>query len=396
MTRRSPNGTLALDDEHPELAIAARRAINEVASLRSRLESADGIIRVHYWEFADRARHLVDHLDGALDLANSARYASAFSIVRTAMEHQIVDQLLFLADRYRQTFKDTPLDEHERRRTECAAGADWAADIASFERVGNNTVVIRRGHYLTDSAGVVTDQLSPYYRVLQNHHATLGKPNIQQDFDDGLSDVVQREQFARQNQALYRSYLTWPSLMDNLVMNNLYQPPHQGQLEVHYRFLRAFTHATQTGYEAIERTRGQTSEGPPHSHDLGELVFLYAATLAALELKTFCLLVDRRPTLIQLRSRSEIDSIIAAAESASRYLWYPGYEPVEFDRFNDANRRAWRSWDKAGPIPKQTESPTDIPDEEIGYYADPLVRLSKLHAGSSEMTTGLGYRAMWR
>jgi hypothetical protein len=78
------------------------------------------------------------------------------------------------------------------------------------------------------------------------------------------------------------------------------------------------------------------------------------------------------------------------------YLWWPGGRPTAYDRVAEANHRAWRSFKpgegKGWPI---APDPASLSDDDIGYYSDPLERLTKLHSGFREMTTGLGYVPPW-
>ena len=43
-------------------------------------------------------------LDAALNLLDSDAYPACFSVLRSALEHHVVDLLLFLGDRYQQVF----------------------------------------------------------------------------------------------------------------------------------------------------------------------------------------------------------------------------------------------------------------------------------------------------
>ena len=84
--------------------------------------------------------------------------------------------------------------------------------------------------------------------------------------------------------------MKWDALVDNLILNALIEPEQGPQLDVHFRFLSAYTHPTWSGYEAIDRERGHHPSmwgGRPRSHCLGELALLYAATFAVGEVRSF-------------------------------------------------------------------------------------------------------------
>lgn len=387
-------GRLPVDEEHPQLSEATRPAIELLVRLRQAVQPAEGgAAWLQHYEFTDRAWHLADHVNSALDDADQARYASAFGTLRTAMEHGLTDRLLLLAERY---FDDieTVTNEQFAEVEERAAGMP---DVISVERRGNGARLVRKGHDVTNEEGEVVEQISPYWHVLKHHDATIGPPTIQEKFASGIIDVEQLKDHAQHNASLHSRYLKWEAILRNLVLNGLIAPEHDVRLEVHYRWLSAFAHSTQTGYDIVERECGHPSWGVrKRSHLLGELVLLYAATFAAAELHSFCEFVDKRPQLIELSNRAEIEAAIGTVRLAAAYFWWPGSAPSVFDRVTEANHRVWREFQRNGRTNWPAASdPASIPDEEVGYYPDPYERLKSMHQGGVEVTTGLGHRPPW-
>ena len=260
---------------------------------------------MQHWDFADRAGYLGEHLSAALDLAERALYPSSLSLVRTAMEHQVVDELLLLGSLYEEVLPGTTPERHAEILSAWRAGEAWASNVEAVHRRGKSTVLVRHGHDVRDDeTGQVVEVLSNYFVVLEHHDATLGTPGIQDLFHDGIGDVEQIKRWARDNDALYRSHLRWSALAANLVLNDLVDSRQQVALGVHYRFLSAFTHATATGYELIDRHTANPSWGRHRpSHVLGELVLLYVANIAHDELRVWQASVDARPGLITLANR---------------------------------------------------------------------------------------------
>ena len=206
------------------------------------------------------------------------------------MEHELTDRLLLLAERYYDDIETLTSQEF----ADVEVRAAGLPDIISVERRGNGARLIRKGHDVTNDDGEVVEQLSPYWRVFQHHNATIGPPGIQENFATGVIDIAHLVDHAQRNATLYSRYLKWEAILRNLVLNELIASEHGLQLEVHYRWLSAFAHPTQTGYEIIERECGHSSWGARHrSHLLSELVVLYAATFVADELHSFCEFVDK-------------------------------------------------------------------------------------------------------
>ncbi len=386
----------SLEQDHPELTHAVVASDPVLRSLAQRLEAPhDGTVWIHHIELAERAKHLAEHLETALNAARSKAYASAFALTRTAIEHQVLDELLLLADRYKQRYTDVADVEFRRWTSELANGAKWAANVQSLERFGRGAVIIRRGHDVLDDEGTAVEQISPYLPILERHQPTLGPPSVQQLHFNGIGELHDQEQWARQNRDSYRSFLRWDSLLDNLVLNDLATEQERVTLEVHYRFLSSFTHATRHGFEIIDRATSLSRQFEPNEHHVSELVLLYLAVVASRELRAFCAFVDARGARIGIADRPLVDSIANDLDRVSQHLWYVGQSPLEYDRFVEANRKVWKSWDKTGPIPANRQLPETIDESDVGYYTDPLQRLYHLHVGGNEMTTGFSHRPVW-
>jgi hypothetical protein len=154
--KMSRDGKLPVVDEHPKLYREATAIIDDLRSLESALCSpGDTAAWAQHGEFARRSADLADHLTAAIDLAANADFASAFAVVRTALEHSCLDELLLLARRYREIVE---ADEatYQRLKAEFESGKpDWAASVISFDRTRRGVALVRTGHQLQDRAGVI-------------------------------------------------------------------------------------------------------------------------------------------------------------------------------------------------------------------------------------------------
>ena len=88
-----------LSEEHGSLETLARRSVLALLEIRDSLTPAteQGSVWMQHFDFAERAGDLAEHLNAALTLADQALYASSLALVRTALEHQVLDELLLLA-----------------------------------------------------------------------------------------------------------------------------------------------------------------------------------------------------------------------------------------------------------------------------------------------------------
>jgi hypothetical protein len=375
--------------EHEVLFGTSQSVVDDLAAMP---EALSGSSWTHHHEYASRAMDLAEHLQGAVELAGSGRYASSFSVLRTAFEQSFVDELLLLADRYRETIKTGEAGflelEDELERGE----AGWTSSVAELKFENNAARLVRIGHPVTSSDGSVVERLSPYAPVVEDHNALLGPPDLQEELAGAFADVEQLKKWASQNRYAYNRFLRWPAIIDNLKLNGRVSDREALEVETHYRFLSAFSHATGTGYRLVHG-RQSVLGNCPQEHLLGELVLLYAASIAVTELRSFAAYVDERPER-DMRSRTTVERDVITAAQTTSYFWYPRIgEPAPYDFFEEANRRAFPQG--RGDRDELAPGPEDIPAAEVSYHSNPLERLERLHSGAREVTTGYSYAPLW-
>lgn len=368
--------------------------IELLRSVPSELTSAEGgNVWLHHIEYAGRAVRLADHLDAALLLAAKSCFAASYAVLRTALEHSCLDELLLLADRYRERLI---VDDstYQQLKTEYESGqASWAPSVVSFERQGKYVALVRTGHHIANPDGTVVEHISPYHPVIDRHDAMLGPPDLQEHVAEAFSEPQQLREWAQGNSSLYHRYLKWSAIVDNLEVNDRLGEREGVQLGVHYQFLSAFVHATSTGYRLIDQTAGLETQDS-HLHVLGELTLLYACSIAITEIRSLLEFVSRRDH-IRFRNDHELKNATDIISSETSYFWFPRIGgPIGYDFVEEANRRA--DDEGRGTTPFTDAIPPDqISPDEVRYYRNPLKRLTSLHFGAREITTGLGYGPLW-
>lgn len=382
------------DDDLPELSELARTITKALSEFDESLVRKDVDYDQHR-RFALRARFLATHLSSAHGLLGQDLYPSAFSILRTALEHHLTDVLMMLGYRYVQLF-DGVSDE------------DWEALLKTYEDggPGSETMVetptrnnrgrvriVRKGLYSKFDDSEAEEYALPItFFVVSDYSPFVGRPSEQDAFDDGLTDPETRRNLAKRQKDLYDQHLRWSSLKDSLQLNEFFGEDEIVELAVHYRFLSAFVHAHQDAYE-IAYPRGFLGGTPPtFDHYSYELGLLYLLVIGARELRALLQMSDQKPT-IEVSNRATLEELATRAEELSEHLWFPGSQPHEWDRIQEANRRSWRSYRKGNGLGHV--HPNDLDPRDIGYYENPLVRLVGLHGSFSEMTTGHSYTSAW-
>jgi hypothetical protein len=386
-------------DDHGTLLGAAEQIILELQRFETHMRPGE-VHHMQHSDFAARTRHLGLHLGAVHTLVRQELYPSAFALLRTALEHHLLDHLVFLGRRYVQVFEDVSDEQWEQLMSDCESGAPGARTICeppTRSRKGRVRIV-REGLYASGDNPETSDYtVSPVYFVLQQYQPLTGRPSDQVFLDDGLLDVETRVEQARRQKALWDQYLTWSSLTESLERNGFYSPEEVQQLQVHYRFLSAFAHATDAAYDLAYR-RGILGGDPPvYDHYSSELALLYVNAIATRELDAL-LEMTLRPPAVAVPARDELVAIAEGARQVSRHLWFPGDEPLDYDRVVEANRRVWQHYRDVKDLPEARERavrPEELEPDDVRYYDNPHQRIVQLHQSFTEMTTGFTYRSPW-
>lgn len=171
---------VTLHDDHGTLPTNATRMLDLLETIEQRHIYGKSSNMIHM-DHAKRARQLASHLRAVTALSESGHYASALVVVRAALEHHLMDKLLFLSRLYVESYggiKKEDVEAEYARLAALKAGprpsiSRWWRDDAT----GEMNVVIRGLHSdkSTKGRGMI---LSPYY-FRQDHFDpfTGGKKN---------------------------------------------------------------------------------------------------------------------------------------------------------------------------------------------------------------------------
>lgn len=378
--------------EHANLVHSATDVVGDVFGFQGRLRR--GRIAHHEHDvFAERARSLAIYLSSALRLAEVDEYISAYAILRAALEHHLVDRLLFVGNRYRRQYPAKKAD-YQRLKRAHAEGQPGTEDIVGIEYLSGQMWVVRSGIHLRDEAGRIRRRtLSIYYFLLYDYDPFVGPPNDQQYLSRGFTPVEDRIRYAEEQRRVYRRALDWSEIKTNLRENRLCSKETLRRFEVHYRFLSAFVHPLPAGYDLVYG-RNRPSGAPRYDHYAAELALLYINKLAASELK-FLKRMSKRTPSVRLDDWATVEAHITAADANAAHLWFPGVDdPHAYDRVEEANSRGVRRSGR-GLIPmSQRPTPEDLQPHQIRYYRNPLQRLIRMHQSFEELT-GFPYRSPW-
>lgn len=380
---------MTLHDNHGTIPGHAARLLDYLETVERRHVYGKASNMIHM-DHAKRARQLASHLRAVMSLSESRHYASALVVVRAALEHHLMDRLLFLSRLYVETYGGIKKEETEYEYARLAGlKAGPRPDISRWwrdETTGEINVVIRGYHSdkATKGRGMI---LSPYY-FRQDHFDpfTGGKKHA----GKLAAPFWQREHvedWANEAAAAWRRWFVHDRVMKGLRVNRLL-PRCEVHVDVHYAFLSGFAHPSKRGYEALHGRNTPDRMGT-FDHYASELCLLYVLTIAAAELEAYGRMTRRTP-VIGLSGWDEVMLDVRMARFESSYFWFLGDGPTMLDRIDTVHTPRARQKPRVG---RPNIDPAQLSENRVRYYSDPLERLSRLHQSSQEMTTGLAYRS---
>jgi hypothetical protein len=379
--------TLTKTDDHGSLPLHAERMLSRLARIED-ISFHGRTMHMQHMDHAKRARQLAHHLRGAMLLNDAHHYASALVVIRAALEHHLLDRLIFLANRYVVTYTGVKkVDVPSWNAKLKAAQAGDQPDIAWWWWDNTGMNVVHRGLHSARSRKGRGQTISSYYFQIDNYDPFAGPKQHAARLAAPFWQRRHTKQWADESAATWHQLFKHGAVLKALKVNRLLQGQKM-QVDVHYGFLSGFAHPSKRGYEAIFGGNSPDRMGS-FDHYASELVLLYVIALAAAELEIYGRMARRAPVL-GLRDWDHVKFEIQEAQFASHYFWFLSSEPILFDRIDTAHTPPGNAKPKWG---RPRVEPTAIKPLRIRYYRNPLERLVKLHRTYREMSTGLVYQS---
>jgi hypothetical protein len=383
---------VTLLDSHGDLPAHVDVLLGRLAGLR-RLFAPAKVGHVQHMQHAERARNLADHLQGILVLSSARHYAATFVLARTALEHHLLDRLVFLANRWivvNDGIKAADALAEEARLAALKAGP--RPDIVRwwYEAKSGSMHVIVRGRYREGHIGRGWT-LSPYYFRIDQYDPFTVQKSMQGKVATAFQDPESVEAWAAKSAATWSRHFKYRNLRKNLDINQLLRPRLGVQVDVHYAFLSAYVHGAKKAHELVYGHNIPNNVGD-FDHFASELALLYVVVIAAAELDVFGRMAQRSPRL-PLHDWLVVKSEVAAARAASGHLWFLSDEPHTYDRIHELDTRTTRPRPGVPFVLPARPDPSTLDPSEVRYYVNPLDRLVKLHHSYHELMTGQVYQS---
>jgi hypothetical protein len=132
----------------------------------------------------------------------------------------LVDHLVFSGQRYVRIVVGVDGPTWTQWQRQRAAGERFT-DILDWVRKKDTVEITYEGLRSAPDEGGQSYVISPHYFLLRQYQPYLGPPSAQAEFDDGIGEPERDRQFARENDLIYRTYLSWSSIKKNLHRTDL-------------------------------------------------------------------------------------------------------------------------------------------------------------------------------
>lgn len=374
-------------DDHGTLPAHAERMLTRLEDLHA-LSVHGPTMHMQHVDHAKRARQLVDHLRGVLALSDARRYPSALVLVRAALEHHLMDRLIFLARRHVETYAGIKKEQVAAEEAKLAALQAKRPDLERWWWDSSGMNVVWRGYHSNRAKKGRGQIISPYYFRIDEFDPFTGGRKHAAKVASPFWRKKHRQEWAAESAAVWERYFVHGRVMKAIEANHLLPGRMRMQVDIHYAFLSGYAHPSKRGYEEFHGLNHPDRLGD-FDHYGSEIALLYVVTLAAAELDIFMRMARRRPRL-SLRDWDAIVAEIRDARLASSYFWFLGREPQVLDRIDTVHTPAGEEDPKWGRPKRDWRK---LRDWDVQYYADPLGRLVRLHHGWAEMSTGLVYES---
>ncbi len=353
-------------------------------------------------EILDFIRIQTLSLQNAKENAIRGYYRDTFHLIRMIYEAYFVLRLVSTCDKYpfririKRGQHDPSLEHAKKRTIQEAHRAFGGRLVRTYMEDRNTLVAVLRGISVIDSQGQDTGVIVPYYYGAWHDFRPVEYHLRRQGLQDRVPTLRfltgewaaftrrMRKDLSKDYGLIYRYFLTFDKILDNLYLNVILNKKLTTRVLVHYNFLSNFSHSTSDSISLMttRRITEITSGGLSivYNHYFSELALLYICHLLSMHLQhaTFYL----RWRTIKLKNiRRTYQPLCRKVEDDFGYFWFIFNKPHQYDRYTQANR-------KCNYRKQIFYRPEDIRLGDVRYYDNPLDRLKGLHQTQRELTSG--------
>lgn len=355
--------TKTINDEIASASKLARSLIAEYTAWRGKIQYGEHYNTI-YGDILDFVNFRIETADSCLLLLENGRVADALGLCRALLENYL---LLMLMCRGTKFFKleDTNLrgavfkEKLKEKRAELKQlqddGKTFCLAVDEYPRRSGFLMYLFEGRNSPDVPGFRIP--AHYFEFREFHPETMRlKDENYFQYYEPSPDVKKADKKHRLDQeARYRFYLSYDSLLHCLEINGLADDPLQARIEAHYTFLGKFLHPTHDAardlHENANVHNGQTQigMGQVYTEVAVLLGYLYVCYLLAALLDEAASFFERAPQkYLTMPGTTDLRAATARVPAEFPYFWFLFNDPPLYDRFNycihhatDDELKAW-------------------------------------------------------
>lgn len=306
-----------------------------------------------YSDIIDYANFRIETADSCLYLIGQRKAADALGLGRSLLEHYL---LLMLLCRGRKFFRLENLESktqeefaaHFEMQKAALAEHRKSSDsgalyVAKYPRAARHLMYVFEGLRGENEENFLIPAHFFQFQEFHPESLRLKDRDYFEYYDPGPEiRKVQKDQ-RREADRLYRHYLSYDALLQNLELNNLADKAVRVRIEAHYTFLGKFLHPTHQAARNLHNRNnvhsGRTAIGMGQNYSESAILLasLYVCFCLAGILDEMAALFEAAPQLyIRDAGTDDIRRLTASVPLDFSYFWFLFNEAPLYDKFNFA------------------------------------------------------------
>ncbi|NKZ15224.1 hypothetical protein HGA11_30055 [Mycolicibacterium septicum DSM 44393] len=344
----------SIEDEIQRVNERSRKMLGAYLEWYDKIEFAD-TYNTMYSDIIDYANFRFETADSCLDLIDRRKIADALGLERSLLEHYLLLMLLCRGHKYFQLENletKTPQEfaEYFERQKVALAEQQKTSEagplyIAKYPRAARHLMHVFEG-LRGEGDGGEGISIPYHFFQFQEFHPESMRLNDKDYFEyyEPGPDIrkVQKDR-RRETAALYRHYLSYDALLQNLELNELADKTVRARIEAHYTFLGKFLHPTHQAARNLHvRSNflsGRTAIGMEEEYTGSAILLaaLYVCFCLAGILNEIAALFEAAPQMyIHDAGTGDIRGLAASVPLDFPYFWFLYNAPPLYDKFNYA------------------------------------------------------------
>lgn len=361
-----------LDREIDKVVYSLQQLLMEYTNLGSKVKTGE-VHNTYFDEIFEFVNLRMESVDSAKTLLEIGRVSDALSLCRPLLEQYLLFKLICRGHKYYrlQNFNDKNLYKWKLSEAK-EKSKDPEVPYVKAKKHGRSKQTIQyefEGLKYDDPDSL---RITFHYFLYQEHNPQAQNLRvwdyysaipIDEDFQKALEDNHKNAKF------VYKSYLSYSSIKDCLLMNNLSSKRTEQMIDAHYTFLGHFIHPSNRVSRSLHLRsnvhEGNTGIGLSNSYSRESilLAYLYLLNLAQGLIEECVYVLDAAPKKnIESFDSGLCKELLREQRDQFSYFWFLSHQAPAFDKF--------RTLGKFRDPKAYSENYLEVPDAKVPFDYD--------------------------